>query len=177
MPSRPRRCCVSKARPPAHGPPLPLEDEELPPSAAENAGSHRDDDEASAPRAATGTGSQDRQAEEGWLAELRTLKPSALRRRVGELGLDRTAVDSAEDSDDPEASLVALILANGDPQAALRDELRAMTLDALKKRASQMAVDLEQLDEADDADDVKQAVLTLVLSKARESTAAADSDV
>ena len=82
MPSRSRRCCVSKARPPAHGPPLPLEDE--PPSAAENATgtSNRDDDEASAPRAATGTGSQDGQAEDGWLAELRTLKPSALRRRV-----------------------------------------------------------------------------------------------
>jgi hypothetical protein len=123
-----------------------------------------------------GSSQQATEDQEEWLAELQALRPSALRRRARELGLDSATVDRAEDGDDPEAALLDLILSNGDAQAELRNELRAMTLGALKKRARLMKVDPDQLDDADDADDTMRAVVGLILSKAREKSKDGASD-
>ena len=68
---------------------------------------------------------------------------------------------------------------NGDPQAALRAELGAMTLGVLKKRAREMGVVPELIDEADDTDDAetsKRAVVELILSQARDREPESDDD-
>ena len=44
-------------------------------------------------------------------------------------------------------------------------ELEGMKLSALKKRAKEVEVDEEKLEEADDADDVKGTVISLILEK------------
>ena len=49
----------------------------------------------------------------------------------------------------------------------LRAELSAMKLKALKKRAGEMGVDEEQLEDADDADNVRDTVIKLILEAAR----------
>ena len=46
----------------------------------------------------------------------------------------------------------------------LRAELEAMKLSAVKKRAKEAGVDAVLLDEADDAEDIKAAVIDLILA-------------
>ena len=49
-------------------------------------------------------------------------------------------------------------------QETLRGELEAMKLSAVKKRAKEAGVDTVLLDEADDAEDIKAAVIDLILA-------------
>ena len=46
-------------------------------------------------------------------------------------------------------------------------ELRAMKVSALKKRAKEAGVDEAELEEADDADDVKGTLITLIVERER----------
>ena len=105
------------------------------------------------------------------LAELSALKPRALKKRAAELGVDEEAIDEADDADDVKGTLIALILDKEKKNAeaaraqALRDELETMKPRALKKRARELAVDEEKIDEADDADDVKGTLVALIIAQ------------
>eukprot|EP01043_Picozoa_sp_COSAG02_P007668 COSAG02_NODE_233_length_27847_cov_20.383055_23_plen_304_part_00 len=105
--------------------------------------------------------------------ELETLKPRALKNRARELGVDKEKLDEADDADDVKATIIALIIekATNDPTrqqaaAALAEDLESLKPRALKKRAAEAGVDEDKIDEADDADDVKAALIALVMEKA-----------
>eukprot|EP01043_Picozoa_sp_COSAG02_P044473 COSAG02_NODE_3976_length_5963_cov_1.633015_1_plen_296_part_00 len=105
-------------------------------------------------------------------AELSALKPRALKKRAAEVGVDEEKIDEADDADDVKGTLIALIVEKEEAAAgaarihALRTELEAMKPRALKKRAAEVGVDEEKLDEADDADDVKGTLIALIIEKA-----------
>ena len=105
-------------------------------------------------------------------AELSALKPRALKKRAAEVGADEEKIDEADDADDVKGTLIALIVEKEEAAAgaarirALRTELEAMKPRALKKRAAEVGVDEEKLDEADDADDVKGTIIALIIEKA-----------
>eukprot|EP01045_Picozoa_sp_COSAG04_P006490 COSAG04_NODE_320_length_16877_cov_26.485401_1_plen_4766_part_00 len=103
---------------------------------------------------------------------LRSLKPSALRKRAAAAGVSGDEIEEAEDAEDPKAALIALIL-DAQPEAApaaaeeassaLRSELQTLRRSALKIRAVEAGVDAEALAEADDAEDAKAKVISLIL--------------
>ena len=93
-------------------------------------------------------------------AELSKLKPSALRKRARADGVGEDAMEGAEDSDDPKPAIIELILdasprkdEDDGAEAALRQELQAMKLGALSRRAMAEGVEAQQLDEAEDSED------------------------
>ena len=99
-------------------------------------------------------------------AELVGMKLGALKKRARETGVTPEQLDDADDEDDPKQAVVELILeaAPGvDAGAALRAELAEMKMGVLKKRAREAGVTPEQLDDADDADDPKEAVMELIV--------------
>jgi hypothetical protein len=105
-------------------------------------------------------------------AELAGMKKSALRKRAHALGVDEQTLEDAEDSDDAKAALTELILALQQPGAHaghLRAELEAMKKSALRKRALSEQLDEAAVEEAEDSDDAKAALVELILR----STAAA----
>ena len=79
-------------------------------------------------------------------------------------------------------SLIELILRHETPaagaaapenrDASLRRELDQMPLSALRRRALELKVDQDQLDAADDADDIKQSLIELIVMKSREKAQA-----
>jgi hypothetical protein len=85
----------------------------------------------------------------------------ALEKCARENGVTTEQLDDAD-----EQAVYELILeaASGvDAGAALRAELAEMKMGALKKRAREAGVTPEQLDDADDADDPKEAVMELIV--------------
>jgi hypothetical protein len=108
-------------------------------------------------------------------AELDGMKVKALKRRAKEVGVDEAQLEDADDADDVKGTVIALILAKLEPEPspadvrlqALREELGAIkSVKALKKRAKEAGVDEEKLEDADDADDVRGAVIDLLLEHA-----------
>jgi hypothetical protein len=114
--------------------------------------------------------------------ELGDWKLSALRRRALELKVDQDQLDAADDAEDIKQSLIELILRHETPaagaaapenrDASLRRELDQMPLSALRRRALELKVDQDQLDAADDADDIKQSLIELIVMKSREKVQA-----
>ena len=108
--------------------------------------------------------------------ELKGLKPRALKTRAAQIGVDQDKIDEADDADDVKAALVALIMEKEEEKAkcsqaqGLRDELEALKPRALKQRARELGVDEKKLDEADDADDVKAALIALIVEQAAGDT-------
>ena len=100
-------------------------------------------------------------------AVLTGMKLSALKKRARQAGVEEEKLEEADDADDIKAAVIALILeaARGAEAAQMREELAGMKLSALKKRAKQAGVDEEKLEEADDADDIKAAVIDLILAQ------------
>eukprot|EP01052_Picozoa_sp_SAG31_P023142 SAG31_NODE_1886_length_6989_cov_6.914514_3_plen_521_part_00 len=109
-------------------------------------------------------------------AQLDTLKYSALRKRARELGVDEAEVDAAGDSDEPRNALINLLVAstslsegygqrasNERPVAALRRELSSLTLKRLKQYARELGVCEKALEDAEDGDDVNSAVVSLCI--------------
>ena len=115
-------------------------------------------------------------------SELLGMKLTALKKRARSAGVDEDDLDAVDDSDDIKQAVIRLIVAaevdrsRGDREA-LRAELAAMKLTALKKRARQEGVDADALEEVDDADDIRAAVIGLILDvSAAASQSAADAD-
>eukprot|EP01046_Picozoa_sp_COSAG06_P043409 COSAG06_NODE_5682_length_3323_cov_3.426489_2_plen_973_part_01 len=103
--------------------------------------------------------------------ELCTMKLRALKVRAREQGVSDEALEDADDADDIKSAVTQLILdavsarAGKDDVArqALVSELAPLKLKALKKRARSAGVDDELLEDADDADDIKAAVIELII--------------
>ena len=100
-------------------------------------------------------------------ASLSALKLSALKKRAKEAGVAEAKLEEADDADDVKGTVVELILEKEAVSASekLRDELGSLKLSALKKRAKEVGVDEGKLEEADDADNVKGAVIELILEE------------
>jgi hypothetical protein len=103
-------------------------------------------------------------------AELAPLKLSALKKRARTAGVDEEMLEAADDADDIRAAVIELLVAaeaeDGGDREALRAELATLKLTALKKRAREVGVDAAALDAADDAADIKAAVIELILDLA-----------
>ena len=141
-------------------------------------------DDAGAPEAADGG------AFVALQAELEQLKMPELRKRAAEAGVSDDAIEEARDGEQPKVDVITLIVdaaaavaaaeleqgggsnAEAEVEAALREELGSLKLKALKMRAREVGVGDGDLDDADDADDVKQAVVELIIAAA--TPAAAD---
>ena len=108
------------------------------------------------------------------LAELNGMKLRALQARAEELGVDDDKLEDAEEK--PE--VIALIVAKLDEQAAdaeaerveaIKAELGGMKLRALQRRAVEVGVPEEKLDDAEE----KSEVIELIMAKERGESAAA----
>eukprot|EP01045_Picozoa_sp_COSAG04_P015782 COSAG04_NODE_1273_length_7466_cov_76.544319_6_plen_285_part_00 len=97
--------------------------------------------------------------------ELAGMKPSALKKRAKEAGVEEGKLEDADDAADVKATLIELIV-----EEQLRKELASMKPSALKKRAKEAGVEEEKLEEADDADDVKGTLVELIVEKARDES-------
>ena len=103
-------------------------------------------------------------------SELRASKLSVLRKRARASGVTDEDLEQADDATDIKAAVIDLILAveskgsESDGASALRQELQALELPALRKQAVAVGVSEEQLDDAYDAEDIKLAVIELVLA-------------
>jgi hypothetical protein len=110
--------------------------------------------------------------------ELAALKPSALRKRAVEDGIDPIKMKEAKDSDAPKDALIELIIAAAaagpTPEQvrlqALRDELSGLKPSELEERAHSAGVDGAKFDDAVDGDTPKETLIELILSAAREDT-------
>ena len=96
------------------------------------------------------------------------MKLKALKKRARSSGVDEDQLEDADDADDIKAAVIQLIV---EAQASscstvdelLRAELSGLKLKALKRRARDAGVDEEKLEDADDADDIKAAVIELIV--------------
>ena len=101
--------------------------------------------------------------EAGLRAELRQMKVSALKRRARESGVAELELDEADDAADVRSKVVELIVEaeQGAPLARLRSELENLRPSALRQRARELGVDVEQ-GEPD-------ALVDLILAKMRQA--------
>lgn len=120
-------------------------------------------------------------------AELEGMKVKALKRRAKELGVEEEKLEDADDADDVKEAVIVLIEEKLDAASAadrfearlqlLREELGAIkSVKALKKRAKELGVHEEKLDDADDADDVKGKVIDLIVESTRQQGSARRED-
>ena len=104
-------------------------------------------------------------------SELQTLKVGALGRRAAEAGVDEAALEEAEESADPKAALIELILqCSGATEAdaatsALRAELLQLKLGALGRRPIAEGVDEPLLEEAEDSEEPQASIIELILAQ------------
>eukprot|EP01051_Picozoa_sp_SAG22_P002547 SAG22_NODE_115_length_19315_cov_10.458368_8_plen_775_part_00 len=122
--------------------------------------------------AATGGGAEDDAEKSLQLREeLSQLKMSALRKQARGTDVNEEAVDAVDDSDDPRAALVELIVAatgggagdDAEKSLQLREELSQLKMSALRKRARGTDVDEEAVDAVDDSDDPRAALVELIV--------------
>ena len=104
-------------------------------------------------------------------SELELMKPSALKRRARAAGCAEAEIEEADDADDPKAAMIALILsheASGQETSdVLRRELQGLKPSALKRRARADGATEQEVEEADDAQDPKAAMVELIVSRAK----------
>eukprot|EP01052_Picozoa_sp_SAG31_P000494 SAG31_NODE_14_length_37953_cov_109.719660_28_plen_555_part_00 len=135
------------------------------------------------PMATGGRGGGDDSAIAALRSELRDLKSRALWKRAEAAGLSEEAMEEAEEADDEKAALIELLVAEhqqelpmatggrgggDDPAiAALRSELRDLKSRALRKRAEAAGLSEEAMEEAEEADDEKAALIELLVAEHR----------
>jgi hypothetical protein len=108
-------------------------------------------------------------------ASLEGLRPRALKQRALAAGVDEHIVDAAFDEDNIKGSLVALIMAQSletastvvEQEIALQVELSLMKPRALCARAKELGIGEATAEEAFDADDVKGALIAIILEHTR----------
>jgi len=113
--------------------------------------------------------------------ELATLKPSALRKRAAQDGIDAVKIKEAKDSDSPKDALIELIVAasvtdstpNDASLQALRDELSGLKPSELEERALAAGVDEDQIDDAVDGDAPKETLIELIVAAGAATAGAA----
>eukprot|EP01050_Picozoa_sp_SAG11_P017680 SAG11_NODE_2574_length_3208_cov_1.487938_1_plen_492_part_00 len=123
--------------------------------------------------------------------ELVTMKISALKKRALAAGIDASAVDAVDDSDDPKQSLVALLLLEAEkcstadsagslaasealragPIERLRLELMSMKLSELQSSALAKGASVQSVDAVYNAENPKEAIVALLIeTQVTEST-------
>ena len=113
--------------------------------------------------------------------ELATLKPSALKKRAEQEGIDAVKIKEAKDSDSPKEALIELIVAASVPDStpndaslqALRDELSGLKPSDLEERALAAGVDEDQIDDAVDGDTPKETLIELIVAAGAATAGAA----
>jgi hypothetical protein len=106
-------------------------------------------------------------------AELRSMKQLALNKRATAAGVTDQDLEAAEDTDDYKSAVIELIISqevtssggNSTEEIALRGELSKMKQLALNKRASAAGVTDQQLEDAEDTEDYRNAVIELIIQK------------
>ena len=107
---------------------------------------------------------------DGRLARLEAMKLGALIRRAVEAGVDAASLDAAEEeTDDPKAAVISLLAqheqeAGASASSALRQELEALGLGALLRRAKDAGIDEPTLDAAVETDEPKTSLVQLLLA-------------
>lgn len=99
-------------------------------------------------------------------AELAHLKLPDLRKRAAAAGATEDDIEDARDSDNPKEALMELILAQQEKSAATTAEFEGLTLKELRQRAIEAGVDADDIEDARDADEPKEAMIALLLAKA-----------
>merc|ERR1719253_1705946 len=103
-------------------------------------------------------------------ADLEGKRVSELRKLALAAGADRESLAIADDADDRKGALVDLTLQKEQHLLALaesshRAKLESMPLSELHQLAEEIRVDQRSLDQADDGDDTKTAILEIILTK------------
>ena len=81
-------------------------------------------------------------------AELKRMKLRALQQRAEELGVGQEQLDDAEDKSEVIDLVLAALADEAQRHAALKDELTGMKLRVLQKRAEELGVDEQVLNDA-----------------------------
>lgn len=108
-------------------------------------------------------------------SQLEGLRLTELRKRAEQTGVSEEDMDAAVDSDGPKDAVIDLLVkrrqfaldkvsdSDSEAVASLRRELGLLKLSELRRRAISMQVEQEQLEAADDADDIKQSIIELIV--------------
>jgi hypothetical protein len=109
------------------------------------------------------------------VTELRSMKMSLLKQRALDQGVEQTKLDEVDDSEDPREAVIAVLVALHESQTSasesdnsadrerLISELTPMKMSLLKQKALEQGAAQDQLDEVDDSDDPREAVIGLLL--------------
>ena len=108
------------------------------------------------------------------------MKVTALQKRAQSQGVSDDLVDGAVDSDHPKQGMVALLLEHeastlagtqveGATDVALREELQAMKVTALQKRAQIQGIDEGQIEDAIDSDSPKELLVEIIVKQETDS--------
>ena len=96
--------------------------------------------------------------------ELRALKLGGLSRRCRQSGISDEELEELQDQDEPKIALIRWIVAHeADPMEEVRKKLLELKLGALSRRAVAAGVSEESLEEAQDSDEPRAAVVALIL--------------
>jgi hypothetical protein len=96
-------------------------------------------------------------------AELSTLRVKELKNRARQVGVDEEKLADADDEPDVKGTVIELVLEGSALLGQARARLSTMKVKALKARAREVGVDDAKLDDADDEEDVKGTVISLIL--------------
>eukprot|EP01050_Picozoa_sp_SAG11_P009284 SAG11_NODE_861_length_6847_cov_32.410492_4_plen_290_part_01 len=127
-------------------------------------------------------------------SELSVLKNSELKRRAAASGVNKAELSEVDDEEQPRDALIELIITaeahrsttdpstqnvNAEAEAKLRSELSGLKRSALRRRALAVGVSEDDLEDAEDSDVPKQAVMDLIVlsSSASQSNAIGASEV
>ena len=98
------------------------------------------------------------------VAALQGLSVKELKRRARELGVPGREIDELDAADDIKTAAIQLVLRHDkDPLADLTAELEKLTVKELKKRAKADGASTSEVDDLDDAADIKAAAIGLIV--------------
>ena len=107
-----------------------------------------------------------------------------MKKRAREAEVAEELLEDVDDADDIKSAVIQLILDSTASRTHTQDEARSrlvselteLKIKALKKRAKASAVSQDLIDDTDDADDVKQAVIELIVSEELRSGSSSSND-
>jgi pyrroloquinoline quinone (PQQ) biosynthesis protein C len=117
------------------------------------------------------------------LAKLPSMSVKDLKRQARSLGVDEERIESLDDLEDVKVGSIALVeeairaqleagaaawaLEQAKADAALRAQLADVSVKLLKRQARGLGVSAQAIEDLDDADDVKQAAIEMVVQASR----------
>jgi hypothetical protein len=114
-------------------------------------------------------------------AELTPLTIKALKRRALAAGMGSDAVEDVDDADDPREAIIEILLnaaeqasASSNSTEMLRAELAPLKMKMLKQRALAAGVQPDVIEDVDDADDPREAIIEILIAVEATTTGSAD---